>query len=215
MEQIIITYFSKISDEISLKIRHHQNLLWTSWKVIWAFLFDLIIAIPYSACLILIKIISWQNYFLWFFLNWLAIFFYIIPYLRSQYKKDIKTPLLFWIEIPKIAKYIIENWKFPRDDVSRYFWISRAAAQEIIDKLDEVKIFVRWNNNSRVPDNSLGESEIVKRLITSPTDDHDIEKNNENYIENQEVNAVQATWLSDDEDEANYNWFTRRPLAKQ
>lgn len=203
--------FDKISEEIKQWIRTRKSMIQTIGKIFIVIILTSICAFPHSTWQIIWKVLSYKNLFILRFANFYFWVFYVYPVLRKTKEKEMKVQKLYWVELDKITEYILSFGKFPRDEVVKYFGISRQTAQNIIDKLDEVQIFIRGNNNQRMVDINLTGEDMI-RLLTFPTPILE-EKNKDEEIENCDNEAVQTQWQDPDENSANYSDFIRKPLA--
>lgn len=190
---MIETAFYKISDEIQDWIRTRRSLLTILAKVSASFALAFLCSFPREFIHIVAAIFSWKNCFLFWLSDWLFASFVLYPAVMQQYKKDMKIESFYGIEIGKLINHIQDNGTFSRDEIMRKFWVTRETYKEIVDILDEKEIFLRGDNNKRIPNISLTADDI-RGLLLSPTQEVSVENENmQKYEEEAEQTGFKVT----------------------
>lgn len=213
MIQIIL---QKISDEIKNRIRTRRSILISLGKIKLILNIALIVAFPRESWELLGRLATRHDWIITRLIYWMAVWLWTVhilyPLLVKRLNKDKVINLFYWVELDRIIDHIIEHGTFKRDDIVRKFWVNRNTAQDMIDKLDNVGVFVKGMNNIRQLDINL-KREDIESLILSPLGNNNQEKIIEDDEEELEDNAVQALWPNSDNHSASQYWFTRERLA--
>lgn len=165
--RIIYQYFTQISDEITSIIAKTKNLLSISCKVLIVLSLSVISAYPIFFYNALISCLKASNYIVSFILVYSFGVFFLYPEIRKNYRiNEIKEDelLFFWVSMNNFVDYIIKTKSFKLYEIKKEFAISHKIVWEMIRKIDETELFVRWKNNERILNWSLTKSDIIKLL---------------------------------------------------
>ncbi len=200
MNEIIATYFDKVLIEINVWLKSRKNIIQNTAKIILVVILALISANPISSWYIFLRIANWQGAIIPWIFNYYFIVFWLYPEIKKAYKSDFHTEsqIFFGISIDNLVDFIMENWTFKTDEIMRQFSISRNIVNQMLDRIDETEIFIRWKNNARILNISLTKSEIIQLLLS--------EKSNEESDENESSES--------EESDENETWFFQHKIIE-
>lgn len=182
MQEIIETYFSHIFSEINVWLKTRKNVIKNTFKIILVVLLALISANLRSSWYIFLQIANWKGAIIPWICNYYFAIFFLYPEIKKNFKKELEHELLFfWISLEKFVDFIIEKGTLKTDELMKHFAISRNITNQILEKIDETEIFIRWKNNARILNISFTKSQIVKILLNN-----EIKKQDEEIIEENE-----------------------------
>ena len=189
------TIGQKISDEIQVWIRKQKNFVGHLLKLLGAILLTMAITYPGMMWRALWAILSWNHFFISFFLEFTVAIYYITPILKreiQQIKMNFvieKDELLFCgASLDKVIDYLMTSGTFKRADIEREFGVNRGTYYEMVEILDRLGIFVRGENNVRRVDVSLSRRDILERL--SPTQEEVSDIGDE--VKKEDIQALQT-----------------------
>jgi surface polysaccharide O-acyltransferase-like enzyme len=125
---MIETITTKISDEIQAWIRKQKNFIGHLLKLFSAVLLTVVVIYPGAMWRMLCSILSWNHFFISFFLEFAFAIYYITPILIREIRtvseniKKEKDELLFCgASLEKVIDYLMTSGTFKRADIEREF----------------------------------------------------------------------------------------------
>ena len=163
------TIMEKISLEIQGWVKRQTNFIGHLAKIFGAFIFSLILVYPAIMWNSIWYVLSWNHFFISFFLEFVFAIYYISPIIRREIrefseKNKIDELLFFGVSLEKITEYLMIRGTFRREDIEREFGIPRHLYYDMVKVMDEVGIFIRGANNERRVDVRLTKNDIVSLL---------------------------------------------------
>jgi len=183
----------KISSEIQGWIKRQTNFIWHLAKIFGAFIFSLILVYPAIMWNSIWYVLSWNHFFISFFLEFVFAIYYISPIIHRELQWQKQDELLFFgVSLEKVTEYLMIRGTFRREDIEREFGIPRHLYYDMVKVMDEVWIFVRGANNERRVDVRLTKGDIVSLLSPLPQDDAQANFGN---TENTQEQALQSGFV--------------------
>ena len=159
------TIIEKISSEIQGWVKRQTNFIGHLAKIFGAFIFSLILVYPAIMWNSIWYVLSWNHFFISFFLEFVFAIYYISPIIRREFQRQKKDELLFFgVSLEKVTEYLMIRGTFRREDIEREFGVPRHLYYDMVKVMDEVWIFVRGANNERRVDVRLTKGDIVSLL---------------------------------------------------
>lgn len=192
------TIRQKISDEIQVWIRKQKNFVGHLLKILGALILTMTVIYPGIIWKAVWAILSWNQFFIAFFLEFSFAIYYITPIIKREYEnfkrkiRETKDELLFCgASLDKVIDYLMTAGTFKRADIEREFGVNRGTYYEMVEILERLAIFVRGENNVRRVDVSLSRKDILDRLSPAREEVADISEE----LENVDTQALQTGFI--------------------
>jgi len=165
MKTIIYKKFLNILEEKSFKQILMSVLLW-----LWSVILSLILIYTDQTIEILLFIYNYNNFTLpkIIFSFWLIFNYKIIinfwKNVINELKPKIEEDKIEGIPTMELIEHLFFEWSFKRDEVEKKFLIPRYKFTILAKKFDELKILIRWENNSRILNPEFSRQQIAETL---------------------------------------------------